>query len=48
MFVNLHELAHDCSFFTLAVTSQPVGTPEDELLVDEIDVVAKRSLSVKA
>lgn len=46
MFVNLHTLPAGQHMFTLAVTSQPVGTPEDELFVDEIDIVAKRNSTV--
>lgn len=46
MFVNLHTLPVGQHLFTLAVTNQPGGTPEDELFVDEIDIVAKRNSTV--
>lgn len=47
-FLNLHTLAYGQSLYTVAVTSQPVGTPADSLAYDEVDVVAPSSASLSA
>jgi hypothetical protein len=46
MWMNLHTLPAGQSMYTLAVTSDPVGTPEDAVEYDEVDVVAPRGASV--
>lgn len=47
-FVSLHTLPPGQSLYTLAVTSQPVGTPTDALTYDEVDVLAPSSASLSA
>ena len=48
MFANPHTLPHGQSLYTVAVTACPVGTPEDRLAYDEVDVVAPSSASLSA
>lgn len=40
MFVNLHTLPTGKSMYTAYVTTDPEGTPRDEMGADEVDIIA--------
>lgn len=46
MFTNLHSLPAGKALFTVALTDQPTGTPDEELCYDELDLVAPRRASL--
>ena len=46
MFVNLDQLPPGKHMFTVYVTDQPVGTPQDDLFYDEVDAVADHGANV--
>lgn len=46
MFANLHELPPGRSLFTLLLTDAPLGTPADQLVTEELDLVAPSRSSV--
>lgn len=46
MHMNIDAVPAGTSLFDLAVTSQPVGTPKDDLFYDEVEVYAPRNATV--
>ena len=46
MWMNLDTLPAGKSMFTLALTTQPVDTPEDERWIEEMDVVFNSRASI--
>lgn len=46
MWVNMHTMPFDKDMYTVYVTPCPSFTPESDLLVDELDVIADRYASI--
>jgi hypothetical protein len=46
MWMNLDQLPAGKSMYTIAVTSDPVDTPREDVCYDEIDVVARRGATI--
>lgn len=46
MFVNLHTLPAGQHMYTLFLTTDPEGTPGDDLIVEEVDFVAPSNWSL--
>lgn len=46
MFMNLHTPPAGKALYSVYVTEAPVGTPADEIWMDEIDVVLARNANV--
>jgi hypothetical protein len=47
MWMNLDQVPAGQAMYTLAVTNQPVGTPKDDIVYDEVDYVASTRLTAR-